>query len=257
MFLLFSCLFEALFFNFFFFLSFIFFIVLGGVLSFLERKYLSLVQRRVGPVFAGYKGRLQFLADALKVFLKEFIYINASSSSLYFFLPVFYFFLNLFFCTLFFYGNSHFYCSIADNYLIYVFVLSFYSTILIFFTGLFSRNKYSVLSSSRVVFFVFSVDFFFSIVIMLVFFFNSSFALCSYKSLSYLSIYTNTPISIFLYFIAFLVHINKAPFDLYEAESELVSGYFIEYSGFLFGLFVLVEYFHLFFFAFFFSFLLL
>ena len=46
----------------------------------------------------------------------------------------------------------------------------------------------------------------------------------------------------------FLLDVNKVPFDLVEAESELIMGYHVEYSGFLFGLFVLVEYLHLFFF---------
>ena len=45
--------------------------LIAGVLPLLERKYLSLIQRRVGPTFVGYKGRLQFIADALKMFLKS------------------------------------------------------------------------------------------------------------------------------------------------------------------------------------------
>jgi len=44
--------------------------LIGGILPLIERKYLSLIQRRVGPKFVGYKGRLQFIADALKMFLK-------------------------------------------------------------------------------------------------------------------------------------------------------------------------------------------
>lgn len=45
-------------------------VLVGGILPLIERKYLSLIQRRVGPKFVGYKGRLQFIADALKMFLK-------------------------------------------------------------------------------------------------------------------------------------------------------------------------------------------
>ena len=52
-----------------------------------------------------------------------------------------------------------------------------------------------------------------------------------------------------LIIISFLLEVNRAPFDLAEAESELVSGYTTEMSGFLFGLYYLGEYFHLFFFA--------
>jgi NADH:ubiquinone oxidoreductase subunit H len=45
----------------------LFIVLIGGILPLFERKFLSLTQRRVGPKFVGYKGRLQFLADALKV----------------------------------------------------------------------------------------------------------------------------------------------------------------------------------------------
>ena len=49
----------------------------------------------------------------------------------------------------------------------------------------------------------------------------------------------------------FLLDINRVPFDYVEAESELISGYTNEYMGFLFGLFVLIEYIHIFFFSYF------
>jgi NADH-quinone oxidoreductase subunit H len=52
-----------------------------------------------------------------------------------------------------------------------------------------------------------------------------------------------------LIFIAFLLETNRAPFDLAEAESELVAGYTVEYGGFYFALYYLGEYFHLFFFS--------
>ena len=51
------------------------FILIGGVLPLVERKYLALIQRRVGPKYVGYKGRLQFIADAIKVFFKDYFYL--------------------------------------------------------------------------------------------------------------------------------------------------------------------------------------
>ena len=51
-------------------ITLILFTLIGGVLPLIERKYLALIQRRVGPKYVGYKGRLQFIADAIKVFLK-------------------------------------------------------------------------------------------------------------------------------------------------------------------------------------------
>ena len=60
-----------------------------------------------------------------------------------------------------------------------------------------------------------------------------------------------------LIIIAFLLEVNRAPFDLAEAESELIAGYTTEIGGFLFGLYYLGEYFHLFFFSLFISILFL
>lgn len=57
--------------------------LIAGMLPLIERKYLSLIQRRVGPTMVGYKGRLQFIADALKMFLKGCV-IPSSVNSFYF-----------------------------------------------------------------------------------------------------------------------------------------------------------------------------
>ncbi len=72
------------------------FILIGGVLPLLERKYLALIQRRVGPKYVGYKGRLQFIADALKVFLKDYFYIFRVNKFFFYFLPFFFFNINLY-----------------------------------------------------------------------------------------------------------------------------------------------------------------
>ena len=58
--------------------------LIGGILPLIERKYLSLIQRRVGPKFLGYKGRLQFIADALKMFLKGAFLPKGVSRSFYY-----------------------------------------------------------------------------------------------------------------------------------------------------------------------------
>ena len=77
--------------------SLLIFILLCGVIPLYERKKLSLIQRRVGPKFTGFNGRLQFLADALKIFLKDFFFIFSVSKFSFFFLPVLTLFFNLFF----------------------------------------------------------------------------------------------------------------------------------------------------------------
>lgn len=70
-------------------------VLVGGVLPLIERKFLSLIQRRVGPNIVGHKGRLQFIADALKLFLKEVIFLRTTNVSRAVLLPLTYLLLNL------------------------------------------------------------------------------------------------------------------------------------------------------------------
>jgi NADH:ubiquinone oxidoreductase subunit H len=70
-------------------------VLVGGVLPLIERKFLSLIQRRVGPNIVGYRGRLQFLADALKLFLKEVITIQSANRRAAFLLPTVFLVTNL------------------------------------------------------------------------------------------------------------------------------------------------------------------
>ncbi len=74
----------------------ILFILLGGVIPLLERKYLSLTHRRVGPKFIGFKGRLQFIADAIKLLVKEFLLPKKSNKFFFFAIPIFLLNTNLF-----------------------------------------------------------------------------------------------------------------------------------------------------------------
>lgn len=72
------------------------FILIGGIIPLVERKYLSLIQRRVGPKFIGYNGRLQFIADAMKLLLKELIYLKNTNKFILIVLPIVALILNLF-----------------------------------------------------------------------------------------------------------------------------------------------------------------
>lgn len=226
----------------------ILFVLTGGILPLWERKFLSLIQRRVGPKFVGYKGRLQFIADALKVFFKDYLTLFFTNKYFFFFLPVLFLNLNLlFWCNIVFFGNI-IYVPIEYN-IVFLLIFSLFSNLILFGVGLVSRNKYTILTSNRILNLLFLNELFISLIFTILFSYFNSFSfsrILFFKNsgIIVLSLIITLPLILYL----FLLDINKVPFDLVEAESELIMGYHIEYSGFLFGLFVLVEYLHLFFF---------
>lgn len=226
------------------------FVLLGGSLPLLERKFLSLIQRRVGPNYIGYKGRFQFMADALKVFLKEYLYHAKINNVQYLTLPALYFSITMYFIYLFFFDSR---TSLTDTTysIIYFYILMMASNLVLFFSSLVTKNKYAILSGNRIALYLFSLDMFISIFLAFLMLICGSFDLGQVSELKFegvISIHTLPLIPIII--VVFLIDANKAPFDLFEAESELVMGYSTEYGGFLFGLYVLTEYAHVYFFSF-------
>lgn len=223
--------------------------LIAGILPLIERKVLSLMQRRVGPCFLGYRGRLQFIADAVKILIKDFFLPYNVSLILFCFSPAalltvcYLFWINIF------WGKNLFFLEIEYN-LIYLLFLGFFSNLLVFFTGYFSNNKYAFLGSLRTGLTFFILELLTSIFFLILVFINESF------SLVYFWIWQEEMFLLLIFFmilpiiiIITLLEVNKAPFDLSEAESELVTGYHTEYGSFLFGLYYLGEYFHIFFFS--------
>jgi len=226
------------------------FILIGGILPLIERKFLSLVQRRIGPYYVGYKGRFQFIADALKVFFKDFIYLNKLNHFYYLLWPFLYIYINIL-IFIFFYFDSSILVVDVEYYFIFIYLIIIFSNIILFLTGIFSKNKYSIISSVRVIVFIYTLDIMFTLLLIILICYGNSFNLYSLRVYvgPFGVNFTFLPL-LPLILLVFLIDANKAPYDLYEAESELVMGYSIEYSGFLFGLYVLTEYLHILYFAF-------
>lgn len=223
--------------------------LIAGILPLIERKYLALIQRRVGPTFVGYKGRLQFIADALKMFLKGCLIPNRANSFYFLFYPA----LVLAICYLFwlnvYWDLNLIYFELEYNF-VYMLILSAFINFCVILTGINSHNKYATLASMRAVFTLFCLELLLSLMFLNIYVYSNSF------NFTHLLILQQEYwlLSIFFYmfsaiFIVTLLEINRAPFDLTEAESELISGFHVEYGAFFFGLFYLGEYFHLFFFS--------
>ena len=129
-------------------------------------------------------------------------------------------------------------------------LLSIMFSFCIILTGFFSRNKYAMLASIRTVLLVLNLEIFLGLLILNLTLLTESF------NFTVFVLFQETLWFFFLYFgltgviiITFLLEVNRAPFDLAEAESELITGYSTELGGFHFGLYYLGEYFHLFFFS--------
>jgi NADH:ubiquinone oxidoreductase subunit H len=159
--------------------------------------------------------------------------------------------INLYFVVNTIWGKNIFLIDIELN-IIFILILSAVSNFFVFLVGFFCRNKYTVIASSRAVSVFFVNELLLTIIICQYIFFTNSFSFTSYLDIKneFLGIYfffLYLPVIIFI----FLLDINRVPFDYIEAESELIMGYTNEYTGFLFGVFVLIEYIHIFFFSYF------
>lgn len=218
-------------------------------LTLIERKVLSLIQRRVGPNFVGFRGRLQYIADALKLFLKGIIVPDNLNKFWFVTIPSFAATMCYTFWMNSMWGPSLSIFEIEYN-IVFANLLSVLFGFCIILAGYFSKSKYALLASIRCGVLMINLE-----IILGLMFFNLIILSESFSFSLFVLIQENIWL-IFIFFfsfgliiIVFLLETNRAPFDLAEAESELVAGYTVEYGGFYFALFYLGEYFHLFFFS--------
>ena len=207
-----------------------------------ERKTMASMQRRLGPNIVGYYRLLQAFADALKLLLKEYIAPTQANLVLFFLGPV----ITLIFALLGYavipYGPG---LSIGDLDLgiLYMLAVSSLSTYGILLAGWSANSKYAFLGSLRSTAQLISYELILSSAILLVVLLTSSLNLTvnveAQKIIYYL--FPLCPVSI-IFFIGAIAETNRAPFDLAEAESELVSGFMTEHSSVIFVFFFLAEY---------------
>ena len=218
-----------------------------ATITLIERKVMSLVQRRVGPNYIGHKGRLQFIADAVKLLVKHILIINNANKFLFMIIPS----LILIMCYLFWiniiWAPSLSICEIEYN-LLFLGILSTCFTILLFTISWISQNKYSILAAGRIVNITINLEILLNLLFLLLITIFESFSFFTIVSYQYQQLYTFfilMPVLPVL-LIIFLLETGRIPFDLAEAESELIAGHTVEMGGFFFALFYLGEYFHLF-----------
>ena len=207
-----------------------------------ERKTMASMQRRLGPNIVGYYGLLQAFADALKLLLKEYVAPTQSNIILFFVGPI----ITLVFALLGYavipFGPS---LTISDMNLgiIYMLAVSSLATYGILLAGWSANSKYAFLGSLRSTAQLISYELILSSAILIVIMITNSLNLTviieSQRIIWF--IFPLFPLFI-IFFIGSIAETNRAPFDLAEAESELVSGFMTEHSAVIFVFFFLAEY---------------
>jgi NADH-ubiquinone oxidoreductase chain 1 len=207
-----------------------------------ERKTMASMQRRLGPNVVGYYGLLQAFADALKLLLKEYVSPTQANLILFFLGPI----ITLIFSLLgyavvpFGPGLTIFDFNLGILFMLAVSSLSTYGILL---AGWSANSKYAFLGSLRSTAQLISYELILSSAILLVVLLTSTLSLTgnieSQKSVWF--VLPLFPIFI-IFFIGAIAETNRAPFDLAEAESELVSGFMTEHSAVIFVFFFLAEY---------------
>lgn len=234
--------------------------VLIGVayLTLAERKFLGYSQSRKGPNIIGIFGLLQPLADGAKLFMKETLIPNHVSLILYLFSPVLALLLGLLVWVILPIGKQQF---IIDFYLGLLLILALGSigVYAILMSGWGSNSKYAFLGALRATAQMISYEVSLGLILMNILIISTTF---EFNLINFCQEYYNIFLfsllpAAFMFLISNIAETNRAPFDLTEGESELVSGFNIEYPGMTFALFFLAEYAHIIFIGFIFSLLFL
>jgi NADH-quinone oxidoreductase subunit H len=211
------------------------------VLIWMERRLISLFQIRLGPNRVGPAGLLQPVADAVKVLLKEDITPAQVDRILYNIAPVMIFVPGLVAWGLIPFAKDWVVVDIRMG-LFFVIAFSALSSLAILMAGWSSNNKYSLIGGLRATAQAISYELPLILSTIGVLMFAGTFNLTEIVEKQHVWYVFLQPLAFVIFFICQLAEVNRTPFDLPEAESELVAGFSTEYSGFKFALFFLAEY---------------
>ena len=207
-----------------------------------ERKVMGTIQRRRGPNSVGF-GVLQPIADGIKLIIKEAVIPTGANFFVYLLAPLITIILSLFTWVIIPFNHLYIIADINFSILFFLAVssLSIYGLI---FAGWSSNSKFAFLGSLRGIAQMISYEISLGLVILPIVALTGSLNFYDIIYFQINSVWFIIPFfpSFFFFFIILLAETNRAPFDLPEAEAELVAGYNLEYGSVYFALFFLGEY---------------
>jgi len=217
-------------------------LVAVAYLTYVERKVIGAMQLRRGPNVVGPWGLLQPLADGLKLFLKETIIPTGANRGVFLLAPCVTFALSLIAWAVIPFGEGMVLANINVG-ILFLFAISSLGVYGILMAGWSSNSKYPFLgalrSAAQMVSYEVSMGFVIITVLLCVGSLNLSDIVMAQRDMWF--VIPLFPMAV-IFFISTLAETNRHPFDLPEAEAELVAGYNVEYSGITFALFFLGEY---------------
>ena len=213
-----------------------------------ERKVSARIQMRLGPMRVGWHGLLQTIADAVKLLQKENITPATADRGIYFWAPIVTFVTALAVYVTIPFGRGLIVSDLNIG-ILYILSVTTFTVIGLLMAGWSSNNKYAMLGGFRSAAQVVSYEVPMALSILAVILFTQTLSMgeiVSQQSKFYQWYVFRQPVGFLIYLGAATAECNRTPFDLPEADSELVAGFVTEYSGMKFAMFFLAEFLNMF-----------